>query len=164
MSRIYTLLFTDQDACDKIQTGGKGANLATLTQAGFRVPTGFCVTTAAYQDHIAQDPALEDLLYQLDALAPDHRSSHLQDIRHRIAALPLPVSLQTEIRDHLAVLDPRGQQGWAVRSSGTQEDQQDAAFAGQHDTFLNCRGPERVLEKIREGFVSLWSDRAVAYR
>ena len=28
--------------------GGKGANLARMVRAGFPVPDGFCVTTAAY--------------------------------------------------------------------------------------------------------------------
>src|SRR6266851_3875455 len=29
--------------------GGKAANLGTLIRAGFAVPAGFCVTTAAYE-------------------------------------------------------------------------------------------------------------------
>ena len=39
-----------------------------------------------------------------------------------------------------------------------------AAFAGQHDTFLNCRGAEDVLAALRDCYLSLWHDRAIAYR
>lgn len=34
--------------------GGKAANLGELIRAGFPVPPGFCLTTAAYQ-HVAAD-------------------------------------------------------------------------------------------------------------
>lgn len=44
------------------------------------------------------------------------------------------------------------------------EDLAGAAFAGQHDTFLQVVGTEDVIGRVRECFISLWSDRAVAYR
>ena len=44
------------------------------------------------------------------------------------------------------------------------EDLAHAAFAGQHDTFLNCRDPEAVLAALRDCYLSLWHDRAIAYR
>jgi len=34
------------------EVGGKGANLAALTAAGFAVPTGFCITTQAYREFL----------------------------------------------------------------------------------------------------------------
>ena len=34
--------------------GGKGTNLAELARAGFEVPPGFIVTTAAYQAFVAE--------------------------------------------------------------------------------------------------------------
>jgi phosphohistidine swiveling domain-containing protein len=51
-----------------------------------------------------------------------------------------------------------------VRSSSNMEDLASAAFAGQHETFLNCAGDGHVLEQIKACFLSLWSDRAIAYR
>ena len=35
---------------DLDEAGGKGANLGELARAGFPVPPGFVLTTAAYQD------------------------------------------------------------------------------------------------------------------
>ncbi len=51
-----------------------------------------------------------------------------------------------------------------MRSSSTFEDLAQAAFAGQHDTYLNIRGADAICERIRDCFVSLWGDRAVLYR
>jgi len=44
------------------------------------------------------------------------------------------------------------------------EDLASAAFAGQHETYLNCVGPAQILDRIKACFLSLWFDRAIAYR
>ena len=52
----------------------------------------------------------------------------------------------------------------AVRSSATCEDQPDASFAGEHDTYLWVRGVPDVLTRIRQCWASLFTDRAITYR
>jgi pyruvate,water dikinase len=52
----------------------------------------------------------------------------------------------------------------AVRSSATAEDLPTASFAGQHETFLNVHGADRVVEACRRCFASLFTDRAISYR
>lgn len=52
----------------------------------------------------------------------------------------------------------------AVRSSALDEDGHDASFAGQHETFLNVRGPGAVLEAIERCWASATTERALAYR
>ncbi len=37
----------------------------------------------------------------------------------------------------------------AVRSSATAEDLPDASFAGQQDTYLNVRGADTIIEKVK---------------
>jgi pyruvate,water dikinase len=39
-----------------------------------------------------------------------------------------------------------------------------ASFAGQHDTYLNVSGPSAILDNVRRCWVSLFADRAIAYR
>ena len=39
-----------------------------------------------------------------------------------------------------------------------------ASFAGQHDSFLNVRGEQAVLEACQQCYVSLFNDRAIKYR
>lgn len=157
-----TLRF-DESAATSLETcGGKGANLSILTQRGFHVPPGFVVTAAVYQEFVGQ---AGDLLKHLDQL-PFDDSSALRAAGEKLQAdllkLPLPSSVDVEIRDQLAKF-PDGT-AFSVRSSSTMEDLAGAAFAGQHETFLNVKGFSNVMERVRDCFVSLWADRAIAYR
>lgn len=52
----------------------------------------------------------------------------------------------------------------AVRSSALDEDGSDASFAGQHDTYLNIRGVDGVLEAVQRCVRSAVSSEALAYR
>ena len=52
----------------------------------------------------------------------------------------------------------------AIRSSATAEDLTDASFAGQQETYLNVRGMEKVINRIKDCFASCFGYRAVAYR
>ena len=52
----------------------------------------------------------------------------------------------------------------AVRSSATAEDLPDASFAGQQETYLNVRGIDEVLSRVKSCYASLWGNRAVCYR
>ena len=57
-----------------------------------------------------------------------------------------------------------GQNPAAVRSSAPEEDDQRASFAGLHESFLNVRGVDALLQHIRLVWASLWSDAALLYR
>lgn len=125
----HTLALTDPRATDVAVSGGKGANLARLTQAGFPVPHGFVITALSQPLPSDEDSDLPgELLAEIEALCGDPGAR------------------------------------WAVRSSGTAEDAAGAAFAGQHDTFLNCVGAAEVLRRVRDCRASLQSARAIAYR
>jgi len=52
----------------------------------------------------------------------------------------------------------------AVRSSAIGEDSTNASFAGQHQTLLNVRSPEAVIEAIGEVHASARTEAALAYR
>ena len=52
----------------------------------------------------------------------------------------------------------------AVRSSATAEDLPEASFAGQQETFLNVTKEDNILEKVKECFASLFTNRAISYR
>jgi pyruvate, water dikinase len=52
----------------------------------------------------------------------------------------------------------------AVRSSATCEDQPDASFAGEHDTYLWVRGADAVAASVLRCWASLFTDRGIAYR
>ena len=162
-STPFVLPFTDPSVRDVAIGGGKGANLATLTQAGFLVPPGGVVIPDAYRAFIAPIAAkIATLAAGLSAT--DH--TRIDGLHHSIveaaAALDMPTDLVAEVEAFLAAA-PAGTR-WAVRSSGTAEDTAAAAFAGQHDTFLNRTDAADVLEHVRRCWLSLWSPRAIAYR
>ncbi|MDR0274244.1 MAG: hypothetical protein LBI48_02675 [Burkholderiaceae bacterium] len=159
MSLILILPFTAAQAADLSVSGGKGANLARAARQ-LPVPPGLIVTSAAYRAFIAPLTArVSDLLRQHGA---DHAACS-EAIRALILAQPLPDGLIDELaralREH-ALADT----ALAVRSSGTLEDLPGAAFAGQHDTFLNVRGAPAVAEAVRACYASLWNERVLPYR
>lgn len=156
------LLFTDEQAQHIAFSGGKGANLSKMTRAGFPVPTGFIVTAQAYSRFIAQADFLAKEIARFDYAHPQKLVKQTELLKTKLSALPLPASLRKEIRQTLGKF--KNIKAFSVRSSSTMEDLSGAAFAGQHDTFLNCVGAKDIEDKIKQCFLSLWHDRAVAYR
>lgn len=142
--------------------GGKSSNLGEMLRAGFPVPPGFCLTTAAYQ-RIASG-LLDDLLAELDRAGDDLGRVGVLASRARaiIVAAPVPVEITDAIQaSYLAMGDGVPV---AVRSSATAEDLDFASFAGQQDTYLNIVGATAVQDAVRRCWASLWTDRAVNYR
>ncbi|MDQ2914135.1 MAG: PEP-utilizing enzyme [Chloroflexota bacterium] len=133
-------------AADLSEAGGKGANLGELRRAGFPVPDGFVITTAAYA---------------LAAEAAGVTGETPATARVRLAASPVPAGIADAVREAYRAL---GESAVAVRSSATAEDLPDASFAGQQDTILGVLGEDAVLDAVRTCWASLWNDRAVAYR
>lgn len=161
----YVAHFRELTAADLLRVGGKGANLGEMSAAGFPVPEGFCVTTAAFQTFMASCPQKEQLYHWLaDLPADDVEAVRVvgQKIRHILGQLPLPAEVEAEL---LTAWQSLGEQhSYAVRSSATAEDLPTASFAGQQDTYLNVRGAEMLREKVRDCWVSLFTDRAILYR
>ena len=144
----YTLPFQDPLAARIELSGGKGANLALLTQRGFPVPPGFVVTAQCYRDFIASG---RDVLRDIGKLSFDNAGqlrAESQTLRAALRQLSLPAQALEDIRQELAQFPPG--QAFSVRSSSTMEDLASAAFAGQHETYLNCTGPDFILERIKE--------------
>ena len=87
--------------------------------------------------------------------------------RALIGSLELPADLADAIRAAYARLCERygdGDLPVAVRSSATCEDQPDASFAGEHDTYLWVRGGDSVVAHVLRCWASLFTDRGIAYR
>jgi rifampicin phosphotransferase len=144
--------------------GGKAANLGELVRAGFPVPPGFCVTTAAY-DMVATDAGLEPTLAALaaaDAGDTERLAELAAEARSRLTGADVPDVLGRAIEEAYGELGDGVPV--AVRSSATAEDLPGASFAGQQDTYLNVVGVESVRDAVQRCWASLWTDRAVSYR
>ena len=93
-----------------------------------------------------------------------HAVEHAADaIRRMIVSTPLPASLAAGDSQPRT---PRLAHGElvAVRSSAVSEDGATASFAGQQESYLNVRGAEAVLDRVRECWASFFSPRALFYR
>ncbi|MBU1879078.1 MAG: hypothetical protein KJ734_09005, partial [Chloroflexi bacterium] len=163
---------------DALLVGGKGANLGELTRAGFPVPPGFCLTTAAYRHHLTEhhlDPLTTEPTTLRQSIATAEMSpataNAVLDAYRQLAGEPqsgspeqptMPVGADESRSD--SSKQRTASVAVAVRSSATAEDLPEASFAGQQDTFLNVEGEPALLDAVRRCWASLWSDRAVAYR
>ncbi len=159
------LALTEARATDLALVGGKGASLGELTHAGFPVPAGFCVTTAAFRRFVeaAPDP---DRLYEALASVDIGDVSAVREVgesvRATLLAVDIPPDVSAAVRRAWETMGSRS--AYALRSSATAEDLPDASFAGQQDSFLNVQGEQKLLAAIRRCWASLFTDRAIAYR
>ncbi|HYO71506.1 MAG TPA: PEP/pyruvate-binding domain-containing protein, partial [Archangium sp.] len=159
------LPFEHVSVADLPRVGGKGANLGEMARAGFPVPPGFCVTTAAFDAFLAGSGELQALYAELEALdGKDVEAARraAEATREVLGRAPVPQAVAQAVLTTWRALGTEA--SWAVRSSATAEDLPDASFAGQQDTYLNIRGAEALLDAVRRCWVSLFTDRAVLYR
>jgi pyruvate,water dikinase len=162
--------FEDYQPCHSPVVGGKNSSLGTLLRAGLPVPPGFAVSADCYRKAMAEG----GLAAELDALTAgldprDHAAVVAAGVRARelIGSLDLADGLAGAIREAYTQLCGRcGDDALpvAVRSSATCEDQPDASFAGEHDTYLWIRGADEVVRHVLRCWASLFTDRGIAYR
>ena len=143
--------------------GGKAASLGELTAADLPVPPAFVVTADTYRSFIEETGIDGELFEAVDVDTDDSKAlaeaaEHASEL---IRETPIPESIREEV---MAAYGEVGDDApVAVRSSATAEDLPDASFAGQQETFLNVTG-EALLERVRECWASLFTQRAIYYR
>lgn len=146
--------------------GGKAKSLSQLARAGFPVPAGFVVTTAAYRAFVRET----NLQPRILRLAKGDPQADVEEVSAEIRGLfdggGIPSNVASEIREAHSALcrDPDLAIPLAVRSSATAEDLPGASFAGQQETYLNVRGEQDLLRAVKRCWSSLWTPRALAYR
>lgn len=150
--------------------GGKFAGLAEFSAAGFDVPPGFGVTTAAYW-HFLESAGLGERARAVRARARTADLAEVEALSRELAELienaPLPPELHRQIHEEYAELVRRaGEQDVpvAVRSSGESEDLAGASFAGQYDTFLWICGADEVVRHVRRCWAGMFGTAVLTYR
>lgn len=163
--------FEDIGIKDIPSVGGKNASLGEmynqLTSTGVQIPNGFATTASAFWEFLKENDIRETLENMLSGL--DRKQySNLGPIGKRARSIILKSEFSTafakDIINAYETLCGDDQMTVAVRSSATAEDLPEASFAGQHDTFLNIKGKEALLEAVKRCFASLYTDRAIKYR
>jgi len=152
--------------------GGKSASLGEMTsKTKVPIPYGFALTAEAYRLFLRKNGLDRKIADALKLLRDPNDTVTLQkvgaQIRKMINSASVPKELEKVIVDayhELASREKVKNPFVAIRSSATAEDLPDASFAGQQETYLNVSGASHVVEKVRECFASLFTDRAIFYR
>ena len=163
------ILWFDQVSANSIPSvGGKNASLGELTKLGMPVPPGFAITSSAY-DYFIRSNNINDFiknqLSQINTSDLQQLETVSKSIRDRILTGQFPKDLQDAIAanyERLCNITKENNVSCAVRSSATAEDLPTASFAGQQETFLNVKGKEEILERVRECFSSIFTSRSIS--
>ena len=149
---MNVLRFAENDCLEVMRAGGKGASLARMASLGLPVPPGFVVPADALA------AALGDRAEELASLSADDAE--------RAQRIVAETDMGPELREEVtaAYRELGGDVPVAVRSSACAEDSQEASFAGQQETYLDVRGADDVVERIRDCWGSFFSERALFYR
>lgn len=161
------LWLSDVDKNDIPVVGGKAANLGELIRIEIPVPDGFVVDARTFKDFISRT-GLKDKIYSLLQNLEVENTEELnrvsEEIRRMISEAKIPSEIEAEIRKAYKELGDGKEAFVAIRSSATAEDLPNASFAGQQDTYLNIRGEDNVVEKVKACWGSLFTPRAIYYR
>ncbi|MEX0719464.1 MAG: phosphoenolpyruvate synthase [Balneolaceae bacterium] len=165
--------FKDLDNTKVNLVGGKNASLGEmfrdLGSKGIQIPDGFATSADVYWSFLEENSLEDPIREQLEKLDRED-FSNLKEIgsliRSMILDADMPKDLAEAIKKSYAELEDREEnlESVAVRSSATAEDLPEASFAGQHDSFMNIRGADNVVETIQKCMASLFTDRAIKYR
>lgn len=167
----YIKRFSDLLIGDINEVGGKNASLGEmitkLTPKGILIPDGFAVTASAFKHFISYnklDGVHNSLLKQLNRKDFSNLDSIGAKARELILHVRVPGDLAEAILSAYDEIFKGRNPQVAVRSSATAEDLPDASFAGQHESYLNIRGGDELINAVKQCFASLYTSRAIKYR
>jgi pyruvate, water dikinase len=151
---IYWFEELGQEHNDKV--GKKCANLGQMTRMGLAVPPGFAISIAMYE-MASYVRGLGEL--KGSGIAVFDQMS--RTLRSMIEAGQMPSSIKEPISSYYTRLCHKTgikNVPVSVRSAGTE------SRPGMFETYLNVRGVEDVLEKVKKVWASAYTARAVAFR
>jgi pyruvate,water dikinase len=158
--------------------GGKGANMGEMIRIGLPVPSGFVITTAAFERLIQFHSVSDKIKMMLEVLNVEDTNmlmSTSKKIKELIISLDFPNEIKSEIivsykklshadNKSAADLTEDDDEFVAVRSSATAEDLPGTSFAGQQASFLNIKHAANLIKSVQECWASLYEPRAIFYR
>jgi pyruvate,water dikinase len=167
--------------------GWKAANLGEVARLGCAlVPPWFVVTDRAFEEVLAAPLArpgadgtspegltLRDAIEAVVARRDLDNARKSALIRGLWEGVRLPEELSREssaayrrLAEGVGGGEADGPEGpfVAIRSSAREEDAEVAARAGEFETFLFVRGEEQLLERLKQAWSGLWTERAIHNR
>ena len=166
----FTEPFEKLSRSDVPTAGGKGANLGEMARAGFPVPPGFVVTVDAYRRFYQTSGIADEVAARLSRLNADD-PVQLRDASEALQASVRRARVPDDVRQAIvqayeALSRSQGveQESVAVRSSATAEDTAQFSFAGMFQSFLNVRGTDELIRRVKECWASVFGARVLFYR
>jgi pyruvate,water dikinase len=149
------------------QVGKKCANLGEMTRTGLPVPEGFALSIPMYERFLERTGVGEKVSQYMNDLGELKKAeiTRLEEIsrhiRNMIERQPMPKDMATEIVSYYEQLC--NQTGVhdvpvSVRSAGT------ASRPGMFDTYLNIKGEENVVDRVKKVWSSSFTPRAISFR
>ncbi len=165
MSMKFVKFFDEITKEDVSLVGGKSANLGEMTtRVKVPVPYGFATTSEAYWFFMEKNKLWPKIKKELESLDVKN-TKQLQKTGKKIRQMIIKAKMPKELSDEIKKAYKRIGGGFvSVRSSATAEDLPGASFAGQQETYLNVKGAENVIRKVKQCYASLFTDRAIFYR
>lgn len=163
------LLFWFEELRDthKDLVGKKCANLGQMIHLGLEVPPGFAISIDTYLKFIRQTGAEAEMLRYVEALG-ELKGEGIgvfeeigQTIQGIIERTDMPEEVLRPITDYYKRLCDKlriPDMPVSVRSAGTE------SRPGLFDTYLNVKGIDDVLDKVKKVWASAYTTRAVAFR
>jgi len=171
------LPFTDSACTCSHLVGGKGCQLALLTQhkhheKDYTVPDGFCLTIAAFQRQLQTNPFMKEEIDQIHKIASGVINGNLKSACERVEELWMSIeisedvstAIQQYLKQRFQELDHTLPCRFAVRSSATGEDGEDMSAAGQMGTVLGVKGLAQIEDAVQQCWASHYAFTAVEYR
>jgi pyruvate, water dikinase len=147
--------------------GKKCANLGQMTRMGLAVPPGFAICLDMYRRFVNSTRAAEEMsdcvkgFGELNGAGITVFEEMSKKLRGFIEGREMPPPIRETIASFYGKLcDKTGVENVAVsvRSAGTE------SRPGMFETYLNVRGMEDVLEKVKCVWGSAYTPRAIAFR
>lgn len=158
------MVWFDHEGCRSVEiAGGKGASLASMSEAGLPVPPGFVIPAGLLEaalDESGSGTQVRELLAELDKKG-EEASSVIPELQLLVTRLALNGRVAERISSAYQTL---GAGTVAVRSSAIAEDGDSASYAGQQETYLNVLGIDEVLDRVVQCWASFFAERALFYR
>ena len=152
---------------DLSRVGGKFFALSRMAKAGLHVPKAICIVAEVYDAYLTASGLRERILLELNRKSfAEMRWEEIWDASLRIRNMFLTTSVAQDILDGVREVIQRefGDRSVVVRSSAPEEDSAGTSFAGLHESYVNVRGTERIVDHVQKVWASLWSDAALLYR
>jgi pyruvate,water dikinase len=143
--------------------GKKCANLGEMAKMGMPVPPGFCLSLKAQERFVKETNASQEMKQFLTKFKDGiHKIKEYEEasqgLRQILESKKMPRDMEETILSYYKALGGKSgtEVAVAVRSAGAK------SHPGQYETYLNVRGGNELLSKIKMVWASIFNTRTIA--